>query len=58
MGTNNLVRPKKNSTTKNKAQLTLLVLTFLVHFDIRGGGHNVPTDIRTPTKPQVFVQIK
>ena len=37
--------------------LTLLVLTFLVHSGIRG-GHNVPPDIETPVKPQVFVQIK
>ena len=37
--------------------LTLLVLTFLVHSGI-GVGHNVPTDIETPVKPQVFVQIK
>ena len=37
--------------------LTLLVLTFLVHSGI-GVGHNVPSDIETPVKPQVFVQIK
>ena len=40
-----------------KAILTLLVLTFLVHSGIEG-GHNVPPDIETPVKPQVFVQIK
>ena len=37
--------------------LTLLVLTFLVHSGIRG-GHNVPSDIETPVKPQIFVQLK
>ena len=36
---------------------TLLVLTFLVHSGIEG-GHNVPPDIETPVKPQVFFQIK
>ena len=38
--------------------LTLLVLGFLLHSGIGGGGHNVPTDIKTLVNPQVFVQIK
>ena len=37
--------------------LTLFVLTFLVHSGI-GEGHNVPSDIKTPVKTQIFVQIK
>ena len=41
----------------NEGVLTLFVLTFLVHSGI-GVGHNVPSDIETPVKPQVFVQIK
>ena len=33
--------------------LILLVLTFLKHSGI--GGHSVPTDVKTPVKPQVFL---
>ena len=46
-----------NAHTVDEACLTLLVMGFLVHSGIEK-GQNVPTDIKAPVKPQVFVQNK
>ena len=51
-----LIAKNKQTVLKLGISLTLLALTFLVHTGIRG-GHNLPTNIKTPVKPQVFVQI-
>ena len=41
----------------SQTKITLLILGFHVHSGIEE-GHNVPSNIKTPAKSQVFVQTK